>query len=153
MADVDDGDEITLPPAPPDLRAGGVYLWTDVVERHWPLVAAQLVQLHEACRMKDRLDALAPVLAGDVDTYARFIPDPQDPSGHTYKLVITPALSRANETAQGLKQLIAALRLPDETGKRPQRRGARGAQAPSVPGGKGPGSVSPLDQYRASKGG
>ena len=57
-------------------------------------------------------------------------------------------LKDANTTANLLKQLIAALRLPDEvTGKKPQHRGPRGAHAPKVPGGK----VSSLDRARAAK--
>lgn len=151
MSEQDEDVEILA--APGDLREGGRRLWDDVVTRYSPLVETQLVQLHEACRAKDRLDALAPMLAGDVDTFSRFVIDPHDDSGTTYKLIITPALSRANETAQGLKQLIAALRLPDETGKRPQRRGARGAQAPTIPGGKPSAVVSPMEAYKRAKGG
>ena len=40
-----------------------------------------------------------------------------------------------NATANQMKQMLAALRLPDQDGRRPQYRGARGSQAPSVPGG------------------
>ena len=43
---------------------------------------------------------------------------------------------------------MAALRLPDAAGRKPQYRGPRGAQAPTVPGGK----VSSLDRARARKG-
>ena len=56
----------------------------------------------------------------------------------------------ANATANTMKQLIAALRLPDAAGVRPQYRGPRGAQAPSVPGGK-EGTVSSIERARARK--
>ena len=49
-----------------------------------------------------------------------------------YELKIDAALAQANATANLMKQLLAALRLPDEaTGKRPQVRAARGAYTPS----------------------
>lgn len=109
---------------PSDLNAGGTALWDAITEAH-ELDAAQLVQLKEACRAKDRCDLLASLYA----------------EGHDSKL-----LADANATANLMKQLLAALRLPDElTGKKPQRRGPRGAVKPQVPGGK----VSSLDRARA----
>jgi hypothetical protein len=113
------------PRTPPGLDVGGRKLWADVATTD--LDAVQKVQLLEACRAKDRLDKLDEILRGDVETRA--------------------ALTQANATANLMKQLLAALRLPDEAGKRPQYRGPRGAQAPSMPGGK----VSSLDRARAAK--
>jgi hypothetical protein len=85
-----------------------------------------LVQLEEACRAKDRLDLLHSLLAEGMDS---------------------ALLKDANATANLMKQLIAALRLPDPvSGKVPQYRGPRGAQKPSVPSG-----VSSLDRARAAK--
>ena len=92
----------------------------------------QLVQLEEACRAKDRLDKLDSILVGDVDVWARLSHRTRTDD---YELVMDDALKQANATANLMKQLLAAMRLADSTGKRPQRRGARGAQAPSVPGG------------------
>lgn len=112
--------------APDGLLSGGRALWDAICEEH-ELEPAQLVTLEEACRAKDRCDLTARLYA----------------EGHDSKL-----LADANATANLLKQLIAALRLPDPvTGKKPQYRGPRGAQKPSVAGGK----VSSLERARARK--
>ena len=130
--------------APDGLRAGGRALWVAVTADH-DLDATQLVQLEEACRAKDRLDRLDSVLRGDAEVWMRLVHRTQT---EDYELKIDAALAQANATANLMKQLIAALRLPDEqTGKRPQFRGPRGAQRPSTPGGK----VSSLDRARAAK--
>ncbi len=47
-----------------------------------------------------------------------------------YELKIDAALTQANNTANLMKQLLAALRLSDDAGRRPQVRSARGAYAP-----------------------
>lgn len=134
------------PKAPTGLGSGGRALWKAITGDH-NLDAPQLVQLEEACRAKDRLDQLDRVLRGDVDTWAEIIGDEDH---QRCRLQIAPALSKANETANLMKQLLAALRLPDEqTGKRPQYRGPRGAQKPSTPGGKS--KVSSLDRARQRK--
>lgn len=110
--------------APDGLGVGGRALWGSVTDDH-ELDASQLVQLEEACRAKDRCDRLADMLNEE----------------HDHKLQ-----SDANATANLMKQLIAALRLPDpNTGKRPQYRGARGVQKPSVS------NVSSLERARARK--
>jgi hypothetical protein len=103
------------------------------------------MQLLEACRAKDRLDRLDRILRGDVDVWARLT---RRLNTTDYELKIDAALAQANTTANLMKQLLAALRLPDETtGKRPQRRGAaRGAVRPQVPGG-----VSSIERARASR--
>ena len=132
---------------PSGLAAGGRNLWKSITEDH-ELDAAQQVTLLEACRAKDRLDKLDDVLRGDSDTWMRLTVDPRSEDGTIFEVRITQALAQANATANLMKQLLAALRLPDEsTGKRPQYRGPRGAQRPSVPGGK----VSSLDRARAAK--
>jgi hypothetical protein len=130
--------------APNGLRAGGKALWTAIDEDH-DLDATQLVQLEEACRAKDRLDQLDELLRGDVDTWAKLVIDIRS-DGDVFELRMTQALNQANTTANLMKQLLAALRLPDtQTGKRPQYRGPRGAQKPTVPGGA---KVSSLDRAR-----
>ena len=135
--------------APAGLAAGGRALWRAITDGH-DLDAAQRVQLTEACRAKDRLDKLDEMLRGDVDTWSRLVVDVNS-DGQIYELRVTQALDKANATANLMKQLIAALRLPDEaTGKRPQRRGPRGAQKPTVPGGRS--AVSSLDRARESRG-
>lgn len=135
------------PKAPTGLAAGGSALWRSIVDLH-NLDAVQLVQLTEACRAKDRLDKLDLILRGDVETWATLT---HRLMTEDYELKIDKALTDANATANLLKQLLAALRLPDEqTGKRPQFRGPRGAQSPSVPGGR---KVSSLERARAAKSG
>ena len=114
--------------APTGLAKGGSALWDAIVEAH-DLDATQIVQLEEACRAKDRCDLLDSMLAVGMDS---------------------AVLKDANATANLLKQLLAALRLPDpQSGKKPQYRGPRGAVKPQVPGGK----VSSLDRARAAKSG
>lgn len=131
---------------PAGLSDGGRDLWREVTEAH-DLDAMQLVQLTEACRAKDRLDKLDLLLRGDIDTWSVLV---HKTLTEDYELKIDKALTDANATANLMKQLLAALRLPDEaTGKRPQFRGARGAQRPTVPGGK----VSSLERARAAKAG
>lgn len=114
--------------APQGLGPGGRKLWAAVDDEH-DLDETQLVQLEEACRAKDRCDRLAVLLNEEHDSKLQ---------------------ADANTTANLMKQLIAALRLPDpNTGKRPQFRGPRGAVKPQEPGGK----VSSLDRARARKSG
>jgi ABC-type Na+ efflux pump permease subunit len=126
----------------PEFASGGMALWDAITEEH-VLDATQLVQLEEACRAKDRLDKLDALLRGDVETWAAVMHNART---EDYELKIDAALTQANATANLMKQLLAALRLPDsQTGKKPQYRGPRGAQAPTVPGGK----VSSLDRARA----
>jgi len=131
--------------APESLQDGGRALW-DAIDADHELTTQQRVQLEEACRAKDRLDRLDLLLRGDVDTWAFLTHNVRT---EDYELKIDAALTQANATANLMKQLIAALRLPDEaTGKKPQRRGPRGAQKPTVAGGA---KVSSLDRARAAK--
>lgn len=131
---------------PDGLAAGGRALWDAITGDH-DLDATQLVQLTEACRAKDRLDKLDLLLRGDIDTWTVLA---HRTLTQDYELKIDKALTDANATANLMKQLLAALRLPDEaSGKRPQYRGPRGAQKPTVPGGK----VSSLERARAAKAG
>lgn len=130
-----------MAPAPEGLAAGGRALWDGIVADH-DLDHGQQVQLLEACRAKDRLDKLDELLRGDIDVWARLTHRTQRDD---YELKIDNALAQANATANLMKQLIAALRLPDEaSGKRPQQRGPRGVQQPTVPGGR-----SARDRLRA----
>jgi hypothetical protein len=128
------------------LGAGGRVLWDAVVADN-TLDVAQKVQLLEACRAKDRLDKLDEILAGDVDTWSRLAHNARE---DVYEIRIDAALTQANATANQMKQLLAALRLVDPaSGKRPQYRGPRGAQAPSVPGGAG--TVTALEKLRKAR--
>lgn len=134
--------------APKSLGVGGKKLWKSIEDDH-DLDATQLVQLEEACRAKDRLDKLDLILSADVDTWATLVLDANCNDGTIFELRMTQALPQANATANLMKQLLAALRLPDPmSGKKPQYRGARGAQKPTVPGGA---KVSSLDRARQAK--
>ena len=117
---------------PHGLASGGTTLWQAITEDH-DLDATQAVQLEEACRIKDRCDTL--------DKAVRTLEDTGELKDYM------SAVAQANASANQMKQLLAALRLPDENGKKPQYRGPRGAQKPSVAGGK----VSSLDRARAAK--
>lgn len=133
-----------MTPTPRGLATGGRALWKAVTDAH-ELDAVQEVQLLEACRAKDRLDKLDSLLRADIVNWA-VIAEMRD--GHL-ELKIDAALSQANATANQMKQLLAALRLPDEHGKKPQQRGgARGSYKPS-----GPAKVTAMDKFRAASGG
>lgn len=131
---------------PTGLGAGGRDLWRSITDAH-ELDPAQGVTLLEACRAKDRLDKLDELLRADVDTWATLHLDPSS-NGNVYELRITQALGKANETANLMKQLLAALRLPDATtGRKPQARGgARGAYAPRTGAAA---KVSSIDRARS----
>jgi hypothetical protein len=138
------------PAVPTGLGVGGRDLWAAISHDHPALDAPQKVTLLEACRAKDRLDKLDELLRCDVDTWATLYLDPRSADGNIFELRITQALAQANSTANLLKQLLAALRLPDAaTGRKPQARGgARGAYSPT---GKAGAKVSSLDRARAAK--
>lgn len=143
------------PQQPPSgLGPGGRALWRAIAKKH-TLDGAQRVQLTEACRAKDRLDEMDRIIHGKgVLELMRFRTDAFYDDGDDRNINVTvkfdAIIERANTTANTMKQLLAALRLPDgQTGARPQQRGPRGAQKPTVPGGAGkPGKVSSLDRAR-----
>ena len=140
---------MTAPKSPTGLSAGGRALWRDITAKHSDLDPQQLVQLTEACRAKDRLDKLDGLLRGDVDVWAEVL---VNTSGDPVSLRIDAALGKANETANLLKQLLAAMRLPDSVGNRPQQRGgARGSYGAQTPGGKTSGKVSSIERARSRK--
>lgn len=141
-------------PAPDGLAPGGLALWKSIAAGH-DLDPTQLVQLTEACRQKDRLDEMDRIIHGKgVLNLMQFrvgdVFDVEAERKVTVSVKFDAIIDRANTTANAMKQLLAALRLPDEqSGKRPQRRGPRGAVKPQQPGGK----VSSLDRARAAKSG
>ena len=138
----DSEPEFTPTPPPESLRSGGRALW-DGIAGSFKLLPEQLVQLEEACRAKDRLDEFDSIIAGKgVLDLMRFRTqgDYWDDEEHhvTIDVKFDSVISQVNATANMMKQLLAALRLPDEEGRRPQYRGARGAQQPTIPGGATP---------------
>lgn len=114
---------------PESLSAGGKRLWASLLAQDASLEVetcpAREVAL-EACRAKDRCDALDEVCRSEP---AMLMTDKGMPVAH-------PAWVEARQQANILKQLVAALRLPDEaTGKRPQRHlGAAGVRKPNGTG-------------------
>lgn len=112
------------------LATGGQSLWDAITAEH-DLDPVQQVQLLEACRMKDRLDELDSIIQGKgvLNLMQLRVGEVFDPERVTVTVKFDAVLAQANSTANTMKQLLAALRLPDEvTGKRPQQRGgARGA--------------------------
>lgn len=143
----------TPAPPPADLGSGGLALWTAIATEH-DLDAMQLVQLTEACRQKDRLDEMDRIIQGKgVLHLMQFrvgdIFHGDDEKRVNVVVKFDAIIDRANTTANAMKQLLVALRLPDaDSGKRPQRRGPRGAQAPTVPGGASSGKVSSIERAR-----
>lgn len=71
------------------------------------LDTARRILLDEACRLTDRLDALARLMAGDGETWAwiRAGRDDDAPS----QLVINSAMSEARMTATVLRQIVSEL--------------------------------------------
>lgn len=140
--------------APGGLGDGGRSLW-DAIAADYDLDVMQRVQLEEACRAKDRLDEFDSIIHGKgVLDLMRFrvqgLSGEPDERHMTVEVKFDNIITTANATANLMKQLLAAMRLPDAaTGKKPQYRGARGAQRPSMPGG----NVSSLDRARAAKSG
>ena len=141
---------------PEGLRAGGATLWDSIAGAH-ELDAMQVVQLTEACRMKDRLDEFDEVIRGKgVLNLMRFRMEDIDAMAENPEATVVvkfdAVIDKANTTANTMKQLLAALRLPDAAGNRPQQRGgARGAYGAQTPGGKESTKVSSLDRARARK--
>lgn len=134
---------------PSGLSAGGRALWKSIADEH-ELDPAQRVTLLEACRAKDRLDKLDDVLRGDGHTWMQLVEVFN--SEQISELRITQALQQANSTANLMKQLLAAMRLPDSSGQRPQQRGgARGAYAAQAPASAA--KVSSIERARARKSG
>lgn len=129
--------------APSGLGPRGKRLWLDLTKLH-EFGPAERVLLEESCRIADRLDKLDALLTGDTTTWLNLrVSD----DGSEVKVVVDSALGEARQQANVLKQLVTALRVPDEaTGKRPQRRAARGAYQTGKPG-----NVSSLERARAAR--
>ena len=104
--------------APPDgLKNRGRDLWAACIKRDPALADSDNPQrpvLHEAARLADQLDVLAARLAAD----GPIISDSKGtPAPH-------PALKAAHQGQALLARLLASLRMPDASSKRPQRRGS-----------------------------
>lgn len=129
-----------------NLGAGGKRLWAAVCE-YAELDEMQKVQLMEACRAKDRLDKLDGMLRGDTAEWGQI----EFSIGRPSVLVINNALDKANATASSMKQLLAALRLPDAAGKKPSvSHVPRGVHKVGVPSGS---AVTALERAMARNAG
>jgi hypothetical protein len=96
------------PKIPRGLLSDGAALWRGVVADFPDLDAVQLATLEAACRQCDRAAGLAEkAAAGDAS-----------------------ALRHEREASLAMARLVAALRLPDARGKRPQLRSIRGVHQP-----------------------
>lgn len=128
----------TIPRAPAGLEARGRKLWKSIHDQHPNISEPEREVALEACRVADRLerlDAICRVSEPVIET---------DKGG----LITHPAFAEARQQQNLLKQMVAALRLPEPaSGKRPQTRPARGVQAPKGAGGK----VSSLDAARSAR--
>lgn len=98
-----------LPPA--DLGEAGLALWNELSES-FDFETQEAVLLVEACRVKDRLDALDVVVRAEGVT----ISSPQGVKAH-------PGIVEGRHQQVVFSRLIASLRLPDEEDSKPQRRG------------------------------
>lgn len=142
------------PRVPRGLSTKGTRLWREMHKAFSAFNPAELVLIEEACRIADRLDRLNGVLVGDEDAFAQVRSTGSD---GPLVLVVNDAMSEARQQANVLKQIVAALRLPDEeSGRRPIQRnnGARGAHA-GHSGGRatsGGGTVSAIEAARAARG-
>ena len=107
---------------PPGLGSSGKKLWRSIVD-HFEIEEHEALLLLEACRVADRLDALAVAQRGQPLTTTNAKGDE----------VASPYLVESRLQAIVLSRLIASLRLPTGEGeqeRRPQRRGAsRGVYA------------------------
>ncbi len=119
--------------APMTLGPRGKRVWNGIAKNH-ELDAVQLVVLEEACRVADRLEKLDEILRGDEESFLR-LELPRGAEGFEGEMVlqVAGALAESRQQQNVMKQLLVSLRLEDvDTGKKPQRRGARGAHAPKV---------------------
>lgn len=105
------------PKPPTGTQAGGRRLWASVVDVY-DLDEHELVLLREASRTVDLLDGLDAAVRAD----GALLESPQGVKAH-------PAAVEARQQRLTLARLLAALRLPDEAGRRPQARQTRGVYA------------------------
>jgi hypothetical protein len=131
---------VTTTPRPPSaLGARGKALWKALHVQHPALTDPERELVLEACKTADHLDQIETYLpTGD--------PFVMDAKG---TMSVHPGFVEARQQANILKQLIAALRLPDEkTGQRPQHRGGERGGVYKPRGG----TVTALDRARAARG-
>ena len=119
------------PRAPKGLGPRGRRLWRQV-HAEASLDAGQVVILEEACRMADRLDELDSIIQGKgvlrlMQFRLQDVFEDDDERRTVVEVKFNSVLAEARQSQNVLKQLLVSLRLPDEAGVRPQKRGSRGA--------------------------
>ena len=97
---------------PPGLRDSGKRLWKSIT-KDFELEEHELITLKEACRTADRLDELNEEMENEPLTVVNSKGDE----------TANPRIVEQRQQALVFTRLIACLRLPDETGSMPQRRG------------------------------
>jgi hypothetical protein len=109
------------------LRAAGRSFWDSITEAH-DLDGVQRVLLLEACRLTDHINDLHHAAMTDGKTL-RVV----EVNGRKVALTVKDPVRLYISCTKTRMSMLAAMRLPDETGKRPQRRG--GARGPYQPRG------------------
>lgn len=135
---------MTAPRAPRGLGTKGQRLWKELHEIA-EFNPAEIVLLEEACRISDRLDKLHFQLD---DPDASWLKLKVNDDTTEVTVIVDNVLGEARQQANVLKQIVAALRIPDEkTGAKPQRRGgARGSYKPSGKAASGMATVTALNR-------
>lgn len=111
---------MTKPKYPRGLGTAGKKLWAHLTEI-CELELHEEMQLLQACRVADRLDAMAQELEDQPQTVRNFKGD----------MVTHPLVVESRQQSLVFQRLIAGLRIPNEEDKRPQQRGgSRGAYQP-----------------------
>ena len=92
-------------PRPPrDLEAGGKALWSDVLA-DFELSPAEIALLHQACRARDELDALA-VAIGEQGVVSK---------GSMGQLVASPLLAASNAARASMLAILSKIDVLDTT--------------------------------------
>lgn len=134
---------------PTGLATKGRKLWREMTTAV-TFNPAELVILEEACRIADRLDTLDDLIRGTREAWLQLR---VDDGGTDVQLVVNGPLTEARQQANIMKQLVAALRVPEEqangTVRRPTKHGARGAYVKTPPAGA---TITALERARRARG-
>jgi CheY-like chemotaxis protein len=102
---------------PTQLRKAGKALWVELTEKYDDFSPHEMALLVQACQVSDRLAELNELVDREGATVHAAV------SGD---LRAHPALIEARQQQITLARLLAAMRLPDSDGLRPQQRQVRG---------------------------
>lgn len=110
------------PDPPADLLEHGRALWVDLHAKYSDFTPQEVVLLHRVCHKSDLIAALDAIVERDGLMVDLAIGNGQKTN---------PALVELRSQETTMARLIAALRLPDSDGLRPQHRQMRGVHAGS----------------------